>query len=312
MSDLGLHTPKFRTVGRLTDWVRRRRIAVRLSPDREQVFFKTAKDDPKSAATHLVKYAEWVGPLDAGLENLLRADPACVMAYGEVIARRFVKLPDHLHSCLAGNYQLLIRLVRHLSGTNAACMSSRLSPELEGTIFDDLKYPDLQACEKARASRAASYAEHVGKLDKSMEDIICGNADQILKYASVLKRVGQTLPQEMMLRLSGNSSSLYNLARNHIGGRLPSELEDSMDDPESLYNYAKNVVKGRLPEHLELVFLKDHRHALRYAFDVVRAFASVRLPDELHAMLILKSYENPNDMDIKHYVRETEKCDRKT
>lgn len=301
MSDaLGLHTPKFRTLSRLTDWVRRRCIRTRLPADREQVFFKVAETNPRDVASHLVKYAEWVGPLGTDLENLLRSEPECVMAYGEVLARWIPnepgdrhRLPEHLHSCLAGNYGLLARLSRHIG--------KRISPELEKTIFDDCTDA------KMRASRAVSYAENVGKLDEDMEQMICGENGMVLKYASILKRHGQILPERMMFSLKGDSNNLYTLARNHLCGRLPAELEESIDEPGCLYEYARNVVKGRLPESLELVFLKDWRFAIRYAFDVVRAYASVQLPDELHTMLVMKSYENPNDNEIKHYIRETNK-----
>lgn len=298
MSDLALHVPKFRCVARLTDWVRRRYVKNRLPADKEQVFFKVAEKDPKLAAKHLCLYAQWVGPLDENLEELLKVSPESVMSYGETISRATAgskRLPVGLHSVLAGNFQLLIRLARHLNG--------RISPELEMSM--------ISGCdEKDAAARLVSYADFVGPLEENLERRIVSDHDKILKYFQILGRHNKELPVWMMDELKGDSLNLYNLAKGYIRGRLPEHLENSMDDPGVLYEYARNVLQSRLPEHLETVFLKDHRYAIRYAFEVVRAWSSVRLPDQLHSMLVMKSFENPNDNEIKRYVKETEKFEK--
>lgn len=294
MSDIALHIPKFRCVARLTDWVRRRYMKNRLPADNEQVFFKVAEKDPKLAAKHLCLYAHWVGPLDENLEEILRASPEHVMAYGESIARHpwNKKLPERLHSVLAGDFKLLTRLTRHLL--------RRLSPELELSM--------ISGCdEKEAVSRLISYADMVGPLGEGLERRIAMDHGYLLRYFQILERNKVEIPKWMIDELKGDSISLYQLAHRHIRGRLPQYLEETMDDPSCLYEYAKNVLKGRLPEKMELLFLKNHNWAIRYAFDVVRAFSSVRLPEELHAMLILKSYENPDDQYIKNYFKEVEK-----
>jgi hypothetical protein len=296
MSESTLHIPKFRSVERLTDWVRRRYVRNRLPAEHEQVFFKVAEKNPKSVAKHVALYAAWVGPLGEGLESLLRADSEKIMAYGECISRApwQLKLPEHLHSGLAGDFKLLIRLARHLG--------RRLSPELELSML---------ACDdKEAASRLVSYADMVGPLDEDLERRIVHDHDKILKYFQILVRNKRELPRWMMDELKGDSVNLYHLSRNFIWGRLPEDLENTMDNPGVLYDYAKSTLHSRLPEHLEMMFLKDHRFAIRYAFDVVRGFANVKLPDELHSMLVMKSFENPNDNEIKRYVNETEKFEK--
>lgn len=296
MSDIALHVPKFRCVARLTDWVRRRYIKNRLSADREEVFFKVAEKDPQLVAKHVALYSQWVGPLDEALESLLKVSPEKVMSYGEMISRPpwLVKLPGHLHSSLKGNFQLLLRLARHLGG--------RISPELESSMI----VPE----EKETASRLSSYAEIVGPLNEDLERLIVADHDKILKYFSLLSRHEQELPRWMMDELKGDSINLYHLSRNFIRGRLPEDLENTMDDPSILYEYAKHTLRSRLPEHLELCFLKDHRYAVKYAFEVVRGYADVKLPEQLHAMVVMKSFENPDDNEIKRYIRETEKFEK--
>jgi hypothetical protein len=44
--------------------------------------------------------------------------------------------------------------------------------------------------------------------------------------------------------------------------------------------------------------------ALKYAFDVIRGFSSVRLPDELHTFLAMKAFENTEHQGIKNYFSE--------
>lgn len=94
--------------------------------------------------------------------------------------------------------------------------------------------------------------------------------------------------------------------------RLPQHLEDSLSDPEELLTYAKEVIRGRLPEHLENVFFKDVHLATEYAFDVIRGFAPVRLPDALHNFVLMQSYAEPDDHSIKTYIKAAENNPNKT
>jgi hypothetical protein len=94
--------------------------------------------------------------------------------------------------------------------------------------------------------------------------------------------------------------------------RLPDYLEDSIDDPSQLLDYAKEVVRGRVPSHLEDVFLKDVHSATEYAFEVIRGFAPVRLPDALHNFVIMESFKNPSDYQIKVYMKASESDPNKT
>jgi len=94
--------------------------------------------------------------------------------------------------------------------------------------------------------------------------------------------------------------------------RLPQHLEDTISDPSELLAYAVDVVKGRVPEHLESVFHNDIHYAVRYAFDVIRGFAPVKLPDHLHNAVVLESFKDPDDYDIKNYMKASESDPNKT
>jgi hypothetical protein len=104
---------------------------------------------------------------------------------------------------------------------------------------------------------------------------------------------------------AGKSDRLLRWAK-WKGERLPSHLEDTIDDPDALLEYAVEVVKGRVPEHLENVFHKDVHVATRYAFAVIRGFAPCKLPDHLHNAVILESFKNPDDREIKNYMMASE------
>jgi hypothetical protein len=85
-----------------------------------------------------------------------------------------------------------------------------------------------------------------------------------------------------------------------------------MDDPRFCFTYSKEVLKGRLPSHLESVFFKDSYIASRYAFEVIRGFSSVRLPEELHNFMVMKSFEDPENKYVKSYIEASENDPSKT
>jgi hypothetical protein len=60
------------------------------------------------------------------------------------------------------------------------------------------------------------------------------------------------------------------------------------------------------------VFLKDVHSATAYAFEVIRGFAPVKLPDTLHNFVIMESFKNPNDYQIKIYMKASESDPNKT
>ena len=286
------HVPKFRETHRLLSWTIRHSKGIRLPSDREKIFFKDAEKDPARAALAVTRYSAIVGPLDEDLEGLLLCSPVSVMEYAENIGSYpwLKKLPERMHSALMGRPDLVLRLAAHLG--------QKVGQDMERCLFSQGYEAIIR------------YAQSVGELDEEMCRFLCSSHSHVLKYASILKNKGLALPRWMMDEMKGDSHSLLHLAIHHLKGRLPTPLEDSVTDPMSLLSYSKQVLHARLPRHLELCLLADHRVACQYAFEVVRGFADVRLADELHSMIVMKSFENPEDMFVKNYVMETERLEK--
>jgi hypothetical protein len=200
-----LHIPRFRSAKRLVAWMERNWYSLpdhRLPPDRERVFLKTKKEEPREVAACVSRYAVWAGRL----------------------------------------------------------------PEYEG--------------------------------------LLVGHNDSVLLYLRSVRSKGGEVNQALLDSLAGDSRSLYRWAKDV--GRLPEHLEDTMTEPRFLFLYAKEVLRGRLPSHLEAGFFGDSYHLGRYAFDIIRGFAPVRLPEELHNCMVMKSFEEPDNDHIRAYMEACE------
>jgi hypothetical protein len=108
------------------------------------------------------------------------------------------------------------------------------------------------------------------------------------------------LPDDLRDCLAGDDDSLLEWAK--IYGRLPDHLERTLSKPKACLEYASKVLRGRLPLEVESCLLKDHRTAVNYAFTVIRGFAPCRLPEEIHASIVMKSFEHTEDQEIKRYI----------
>lgn len=284
-----IRSPKFRTTGRLATWVRKNSVTVRLPSEVEEVFFKS-KENSAAIASNLVKYSEWVGLLEERFEKLLLNDKSAIINYIANIRKRGAEVSQVLQDALIGDFKYLLQLARHLS-------NRRLAGHLEDSIFRTQDFTP---------ERIVKYAEIVGPLDESLEELLIGNNDCIKGYMTCIGRHDTKLSVKLQDQLIGDDFKLFELAR-HLGRRLPTHLEDSLKSPGVCLRYARDILNGRLPSHLERVFMDDYHTAAKYAFEVIRGKASVRLPDELHTLMVMKSFENPNDYEIKGYIKETEK-----
>jgi hypothetical protein len=155
------------------------------------------------------------------------------------------------------------------------------------------------------AQNLAEYTWHAGKMEVEFENLLKADADAVLTYARVLFHQELKISEELEDSLKGHSCQLYMLAQMR-GERLPARLEDTIDDPYYALSYATSVLKGRLPAHLEPVFFKSSRFASQYAFEVIRGFAPVRLPDDIHNFMVMQSFANPDDHYIKVYMEASE------
>jgi hypothetical protein len=149
------------------------------------------------------------------------------------------------------------------------------------------------------AACVAKYAGWVGPVPE-FERLLLGHNDSVLVYLRAVRNRGGEASEFLVDSLAGDSRNLYRWS-NEVG-RLPTHLEDTISEPRFLFLYAKEILCGRLPSHLEAGFFGDSYHLGRYAFDIIRGFAPVRLPEELHNCMVMKSFEEPDNEHIRAYM----------
>ncbi len=172
----------------------------------------------------------------------------------------------------------------------------RLPADAEEVFFKSKESPEAIALNVAR------YSRYVGRLPREFEQLLRPSKQAITNYMiQAVERPyeGETL--ELVNLLAGASGNLVSLAV--CRGRLPEHLELSISDPHYALEYAERVLKGRLPPVLEELFFQDADLASRYAIDVIRGFAPCRLPDALHAFMVMKSFEETDNRRIKEYIQ---------
>lgn len=324
--------PKFRKTNRLISWLEENGFnGKRLPANYEEVFTKT-KEEPETVAHNLVKYAQCAAEsiLDPWQEELIMKSPSATAGYIHFLANyRKVINPLLILSLKDDEDKLAIisssvgrldveleqkikkpeNFVNYVSGIKIhlgiyECSDKVRIPEMEQKVFID------QSDSKKVAEELVRYATIIGKLPDELEDLLKGHGPEILSYLHFIKnRFKVEIRKELTDSLAGDSESLLKFAENHLRKRLPYHLEKTMTDPRCLLRYAKVVVCGRLPEELENHFATDYRIASNYAFEVIRGYACVKLPDVVHTAMIMKSYSDPNDYHVKRYVAE---CERDT
>jgi len=176
----------------------------------------------------------------------------------------------------------------------SAGLPARLDPEREQVFLRSKESSgEVAAC-------LARYAGWAGRLPPFLESLLVHHQDHLVSYIRTLHSRKVEFEVELMDPLAGNSRGLYMVSKTM--GRLPEHLEKTISDPKYAYLYAKEVLRGRLPLDMENVFFKDALWAAKYAFDVIRGFHSVRLPEALHAFMVMKSFERPDDENIRAYI----------
>jgi hypothetical protein len=187
------------------------------------------------------------------------------------------------------------RLVKFVRERFSGIGAKRL-PEDREEVFFTSKESDIKI-----AVNLVDYSMRVGPMPPRFEKLLLGKPELVVRYAHILQtRYETNLSEELADSLLGNSKEL--VAYAGVVGRLPKHLEDSLREPRYCLSYAKNILESRLPKHLEDVFLGDAYYSSQYALKVIRGFASARLPDSLHNFMVMKSFEDPGDEDIKEYM----------
>lgn len=272
----GVSIPRFRTTARLVSWMRRNRVQERVPAEIEQVFFKS-KESADRISQNVRLYAGMVGGLSDELE-------ACIL---DAHVASYISLMHHRKGCKCKE-NLLDRLgVSHL--VYVSQYFGRL-PNHEHKIL----YP----------SDVSGYASNIGPLPEEMERRLYGDPMSIMRYFKVLGNHFQKPPQHLIDAMVGHDAHFIELSG--MIGRLPRNLEESISDPMVALTYAKGCLKGRLPEKVERVLEKNPSVAAVYAIHVVRAWSNPRLPDSLHAAVLLGSVGSQSE-DIKRYIAEVDR-----
>lgn len=175
----------------------------------------------------------------------------------------------------------------------------RLPREIEAVFFKTKKDTPLEV-----ARCLARYSGWTGRLESNYEELLKHDNDCVVAYIQNLKGREHEIPSLLIEWLSGDSRNLYRASK--FVGRLPEHLESTISDPRFAYLYAKEVLRGRLPATMEMVFITDPYHAAKYAFDVIRGFSPCRLPESLHSMMVMTSFEEPENEHIKTYLQASE------
>lgn len=194
-------------------------------------------------------------------------------------------LPEHIEQIFFKTSERAEDLVCNLVEYSSFFNTSRLSQNLEELLVNTVE----KFCSTANQNDAVSYTA----------------MRKYVEYLSRLKNIHTDPSERMVDALKGWDIFLLQWAKE-IEKRLPQHLEDSLSNPNYLLKYAVEVLKGRLPEHLENLFYKDVHVATEYAFEVIRGFAPVKLPEHLHNFVVMKSFEHPHDRTIKAYMMASE------
>lgn len=196
---------------------------------------------------------------------------------------------------------------RLMKWVNDNSITSRLPADREQIFFDTKKENSEDV-----SAYVAQYGVRVGRLDRPLENLIlAGNPQNLFSYCTSLHRRNEEVPAYLIDNFKGKSGFLYKWAQ-YANSRLPQHLEDSLCEARFCFMYAREVLRGRLPSHLEKVFFTDPSYAVKYAFEVIRGYAPVKLPEELHSFLVLKSFEQPDNSEIKSYMEASESDPNKT
>lgn len=317
-----LQVPNFRVPKRLIAWMQDNGVRERL-PSAEKVFFKE-NIDLGVRAWGLVGYSKLVGKLTDEMEEIISKSPNACVGYAGSINRSDV--PDKVIDACGENATVLTKMagmigrrIYHLESAirtpdeymNYAVETHSRIPEIEERTLFSEDFTPIQRSDAARELVSRLEPHYYGNFregsparDQRIRDLIKLCPESVIKFMNYLYGRGLRLEPDFYWSFAGDGPKLAKLAE-HIRKRLPEDLEATWKGGASeLVQYARRWVRTRLPEHLESVLIGDHKCAAQYAFEVVRGFADPKLPDNLHAFMLMKSFEIPEDQDIKRYVEE--------
>ena len=320
MSTAHLTIPNFRLPKRLVSWMQVNGVRERI-PSAEKVFFKE-NISVRDRAWGLVGYSKQVGRLPGEMEDIIAECPESCCGYAASINPHEVpeKIVDACASSSAHVVKIagvLHRRIPHLEHmiddpetyVSYAGTVGRV-PELEERILfsgrfrkEDVAHAANKLIERFSGNGWVGFPEDSPANDPRTRNVLKEHPPAVRSHMEYLGRRGQKLPEEFWGVFAGDGENLNRLAE-HLRRRLPEELELTWEGAkQELVNYCCRYVKGRLPDSLEMRLAGDPSACYNYAFNVIRGFAPVRLPDNLHAFMVLGERNN----FVQQYITE---CDR--
>ena len=320
-----VRVPNFRLPSRLIQWMQNNCVRERV-PSAEKVFLDS-RISVAERAWGLSMYAKMAGELPAEFEDIIASSPEAAAEYAGVrgsntpmkimdacgvSATMMVKLASKLHGRIPAHLEDKIKTPDEYAAYS--CEIQARIPEMEERILFSGNFPAenlarvaAKIIDKMTPYRyGVTLKEGDAAIDPRLKELVKGSVDAVCEYMEFLGRRGMRLEPEFHYIFAGNGQLLLKLA-NHLNRRLPEDLERTWKGAKSLVAYTLKFVRMRLPDYLEEVLVGDQQAACQYAFEVVRGFSSPRLSDELHKFMLLKSFENPEDGDIKRYFAECER-----
>lgn len=320
MSTAHLTIPNFRLPKRLVSWMQVNGVRERI-PSAEKVFFKE-NISVRDRAWGLVGYSKQVGRLPTEMEDVISQCPNSCCGYAANLNPH--EVPEKIVDACAAESAYVVKMagvlrrrIPHLEHmiddpetyVSYAGVVGRV-PELEERILfsgrfrkEDVAHAANKLIERFSGNGWGEIPKDCPANESRFRELLKEHPPAVRTHMEHLGRRGQKLPEEFWGVFAGDGENLNRLAE-HLRARLPEELELTwVGAKQELVNYCVKYVKGRLPESLEINLAGDQQACYNYAFNVIRGFAPVRLPDILHASMVLSER---NEM-VRRYISE---CDR--
>lgn len=147
--------------------------------------------------------------------------------------------------------------------------------------------------------------------NKKLLEIVKKDKKTLLDYIKKLKYREKEIPDHVLQVFKGDGECLSTISEV-MQKRLPLDIENSWKGAEDKFvNYVCRYVQEPVSEELAESVLASNPHAcVRYAYNVVRGFSSPKLSEFLHNAVIMSSFADPSNREIKKYVTDIERYEK--
>ena len=147
--------------------------------------------------------------------------------------------------------------------------------------------------------------------NKKLLEIVKKDKKTLLDYIKKLKYREKEIPDHVLQVFKGYGEYLSRISEV-MQKRLPLDIENSWKGAEDKFvNYVCSYVQEPVSEELAESVLASNPHAcVRYAYNVIRGFSSPKLSEFLHNAVIMSSFADPSNREIKKYVTDIERYEK--